>query len=157
MLPFFVSGLVFLTQSKLLVMKTFSIILGSLFAFIFVNAQTTQKEYIVVKESGFYWETKIDSTSEYSLINASRIVVFNNTYPISKNIGKEINFTLTNEKGEKRTVNSKVSETVTYNGEDKYIVELTLDYNRSEKKVKVILADLTASEQKLIAGKNWIK
>lgn len=138
-------------------MKTLILLIASLILAVLSNAQTTQKEYIVVKESGFYWETKIDSTSQYSIINASRIVVFNNTYPISKNIGKEINFALTNEKGEKRTVNSKVSETATYNGEDKYIIELTFDYNRSEKKVKVILADLSDSEQKLIAGKNWIK
>ncbi len=138
-------------------MKTFFTGFALLLACLAVQAQTAKKEYIVVKESGYYWDTKIDSASEYSVINASRIVVFNGTLPISKNIGREINFAVTNEKAEKKTLNSKVAGTATYNGEEKYIVELTFDYNGTEKKTKVILADLSSSEFKLIAGKNWSK
>lgn len=133
----------------------------SAFIFLFVSlalqAQTTKDEYFIIKETGYYWKTKIDSTSEYSVINSSRIVVFNGTIPISKNIGREINFAVTNEKGEKKTINSKVGGTTTFSGEEKYLVELTFDYNGTEKKTKVILADLSTNEQKLIAGKNWIK
>jgi len=138
-------------------MKTFFTGFSLLLVALAVQAQTPQKEYIVVKESGHYWNTKIDSTSEYSVINASRIVVFNGTLPIFKNIGREINFGVSNEKGEKKTINSKVAGTATYNGEEKYLVELTFDYNGTEKKTKVILADLSSSEFKLIAGKNWLK
>jgi hypothetical protein len=138
-------------------MKTLFVSFAFLFASTAILAQTAKKEYIVVKETGYYWDTKIDSSSEYSAINASRIVVFNGTIPISKNIGREINFAVTNEKGEKKTVNSKVAGTATYNGEEKYMVELTFDYNQTEKKTKVILADLSSDEFKLIAGKNWSK
>ncbi len=137
--------------------KTLFIGFALLFASIALQAQTAKKEYIIVKETGYYWDTKIDSVSEYSVINASRIVVFNGTLPISKNIGREINFAATNEKGEKKTINGKVVGTATYNGEEKYVVELTFDYNQAEKKTKVILADLSSSEFKLIAGKSWLK
>lgn len=133
------------------------ILLLSLFAFTQAIFAQSQDDFVVLKEAGYYYLTKFDSTSDYSVVNASKIVVFNHTLPISKNIGREINFAVTNEKGEKRNLNSRVLETTEYKGEEHYIVELTFDHMRNEKKVKVILADLSDEKEKLIAGKNWMK
>ncbi len=137
-------------------MKKLSVIIFCLFFSRLVSAQT-QEEFLVLKEAGNYYLTKFDSTLEYSVLNASKIVVFNHTLPISKNIGREINFSTVNEKTEKKTINTRIVGTATYNGEEKYVIELTLNYKDLDKKVKLILADLSADEQKLIAGKNWLK
>lgn len=137
-------------------MKTIFAIIFSLLFSQLVSAQT-QEDFLVLKETGNYYLTKFDSTLEYSVLNASKIVVFNHTLPISKNIGREINFFTVNEKAEKKTINTRIIGTTTYNGEEKYFVELTLSLKNEEKKVKLILADLSTEERKLIAGKNWIK
>jgi len=117
-------------------------------------------ETLQVKESNVFWKAKLDSTSEHTVINASSIAVMNASFPKEKNITKQISFKLKNEDGEGRTVNSKVTGVVNWNGQQLYTAELEIGINLSSnweyRKVNCVLADLTENEHKLLIGKDWL-
>ena len=117
-------------------------------------------ETLHVKESNVFWKAELDSTSEYTVINASSIAVMNASFPKEKNITKQISFKLKNGDGEGRTVNGKVTGVVNWNGQQLYTAELEIGINLSSKweyrKVNCVLADLTEKEHKLLIGKNWL-
>ncbi|MBP9153259.1 MAG: hypothetical protein KBF73_13315 [Flavobacteriales bacterium] len=117
-------------------------------------------ETLQVKESNVFWKAELDSTSEYTVINASSIAVMNASFPKEKNITKQISFKLKNGDGEGRTVNGKVTGLVNWNGQQLYTAELEIGINLSSKweyrKVNCVLADLTEKEHKLLIGKNWL-
>jgi len=117
-------------------------------------------ETLQVKESNVFWKAKLDSASEHTVINASSIAVMNASFPKEKNITKQISFKLKNEDGEGRTVNSKVTGVVNWNGQQLYTAELEIGINLSSnweyRKVNCVLADLTENEHKLLIGKDWL-
>ncbi|MCF8461039.1 MAG: hypothetical protein K9G46_09955 [Flavobacteriales bacterium] len=118
------------------------------------------QETLQVKESNVFWKAELDSTSEHTVINASSIAVMNASFPKEKNITKQISFKLKNGEGEGRTVNSKVTGVVNWNGQQLYTAELEIGINLITKweyrKVNCVLADLTEKEHKLLIGKNWL-
>jgi len=128
-----------------------------------VQAQKTTLsplETVQVKESNVYWKAKLDSNSEYTIINASSIAVMNASFPKEKNVTKQISFKLRNADDQGRTVNGKVTGLVDWNGQQLYTAELEIGINLSSRweyrKVSCVLADLTENEHKLIIGKNWL-
>ncbi|MCF8465204.1 MAG: hypothetical protein K9G41_10205 [Flavobacteriales bacterium] len=144
-------------------MKNILILLAILCVPFAIKAQKitlSSHETLQVKESNVFWKAELDSTSEYTVINASSIAVMNASFPKEKNITKQISFKLKNENDEGRTVNSKVTGLVDWNGQQLYTTELEIGINLTTKweyrKVNCVLADLTEKEHKLLVGKNWL-
>jgi hypothetical protein len=144
-------------------MKNNLILLTILFVPFAIQAQKltlSPLETLQVKESNVFWKAELDSSSEHTVINASSIAVMNASFPKEKNITKQISFKLKNEAGEGRTVNSKVTGVVDWNGQQLYTAELEIGINLSSKweyrKVNCVLADLTEKEHTLLIGKDWL-
>ena len=93
-------------------------------------------------------------------INASSIAVMNASFPMDKNITKQISFKLRNEDEQGRTVNGIVTGIAEWAGEKYYLAQLEIGINLESRweyrKVDCILADLSTSKHKLIIGKNWL-
>tara|TARA_R110000868_G_scaffold316841_2_gene577697 strand:+ start:2019 stop:2474 length:456 start_codon:yes stop_codon:yes gene_type:complete len=117
-------------------------------------------ETVQVKESNVYWKAELDSKSEYTIINSTSIAVMNASFPMEKNVTKQISFKLRNGDGQGRTVNGKVSGVVDWNGQQFYTAELEIGINLASRweyrKVNCVLADLSEHEHKLIIGENWL-
>jgi hypothetical protein len=155
--------LLFLLKLFSINMKNSFIILSILMFPFAIQAQKitlSPLETLQVKESNVFWKAELDSASDYTVINASSIAVMNASFPKEKNITKQISFKLKNGDGEGRTVNSKVTGVVDWNGQQLYTAELEIGVivsNQWEyRKVNCVLADLTEKEHKLLIGKNWL-
>ena len=102
----------------------------------------------------------MEPDSDVTVINSSSIAVMNGSFPMEKNITKNISFKLKNGDGQGRTVNGIVSGVVDWNGEQLYTTQLEIGVNLSSRweyrKVDCVLADLSEAEHKLIIGKNWL-
>jgi len=88
-------------------------------------------ETFQVKESNVYWKAELDSNSEHTIINASRIAVMNASFPKEKNVTKQISFKLRNGDDQGRTVNGTVTGLVDWNGQQLYTAELEIGINLS--------------------------
>lgn len=127
-----------------------------------IMAQTTLSplETVQVKESNVYWKAKLDPTIEITVINSASIAVMNGSFPMEKNVTKNISFKLKNGDNQGRTVNGIVAGVAERNGEQLYLVELEIGVGTSSgweyRKANCILADLSKSEHKIIIGKNWL-
>lgn len=155
-------GLLNLLEYFYLNMRNVLILLTVLIASLSAKAQKTTLsplETVHVKESNVYWKAELDSTSEYTIINSSSIAVMNASFPMEKNVTKQISFKLVNGDGQGRTVNGRVTGLVNWNGQEHYTAELEIGINLSTKweyrKVNCVLANLSDYEHKLLIGKNW--
>ena len=117
-------------------------------------------ETVQVKESNAFWKAQLDPKSEITAINSSSIAVMNASFPMEKNVTKNISFKLKNGDGQGRTVNGVISGLEEWNGEKYYTAKLNIGVNVLSKweyrEVECVLADLSESEYKLIIGKNWL-
>ncbi|MGB0368625.1 MAG: hypothetical protein ACPGD8_04420 [Flavobacteriales bacterium] len=117
-------------------------------------------ETVQVKESNVYWKAKLDSALKTTVINSSSIAVMNGSFPMEKNVTKNISFKLKNGDNQGRTVNGIITGIAEWNGEQLYTAELEIGINLSSKweyrKVNCVLADLSKDEYKIIVGKNWL-
>ncbi|MDP6907990.1 MAG: hypothetical protein QF371_00720 [Flavobacteriales bacterium] len=124
------------------------------------NLTLSSLETVQVKESNVYWKAELDGNADHTVINASSIAVMNASFPMEKNITKQISFKLRNADDQGRTVNGKVSGVVEWNGEKYYTSELEIGINLSSRweyrKVNCVLANLSEKEHKLLVGKNWL-
>lgn len=127
-----------------------------------LTAQTTlsRLENVQVKESNVYWKGELDPKLETTVINSSSIAVFNGSFPMEKNVTKNISFKLKNADGQGRTVNGIITGVGEWNGEQFYTAELEIGINISSsweyRKVICVLADLSKHEHKTVIGKNWL-
>ena len=144
-------------------MRNVLILLTVLIASVSAKAQKTTLsplETVHVKESNVYWKAELDSTSEYTIINSSSIAVMNASFPMEKNITKQISFKLKNGDGQGRTVNGTITGLVDWNGQELYTAELEIGINLSSRweyrKVNCVLANLSESAHQLIIGKDWL-
>ena len=117
-------------------------------------------ETVQVKESNVFWKAQLDPKSDVTVINGSSIAVMNASFPMEKNITKNISFKLKNGDGQGRTVNANVTGLVEWNDQKYYTAKLNIGVNVLAKweyrEVDCVLADLSRSEYKLIIGKNWL-
>ena len=117
-------------------------------------------ETVQVKESNAFWKAKLDPESDITVINSSSIAIMNASFPMEKNITKNISFKIKNADGKGRTVNGIVTGIEEWNGEKYYTVELEIGVNVLSKweyrKADCVLVDLSESDYKLIIGKNWL-
>lgn len=118
-------------------------------------------ETVQVKESNVFWKAQLEPESKVTVINSSSIAVMNASFPMEKNVTKNISFKLKNGDGQGRTVNGTVTGLVEWNGEKYYTAKLQIGVNVLSKweyrEADCVLADLSKSEYKLIIGKNWLK
>ena len=117
-------------------------------------------ETVQVKESNVYWKAELTTKEELTIINSSSIAVMNGSFPMEKNVTKNISFKLKNGDNQGRTVNGIVTGIAEWNGEKFYTAELEIGVNLSSRweyrKVDCILADLSKHDHKMIIGKNWL-
>ena len=149
-------------------MKIYSLLIFFIIPYLLIaqdKKEINTVESIRVVESNIYFQAFMDPNSDISIINASRIAVMNASTDMNENMGREIVFKVTNEKGEYKTINSRVAgvtKVKTENGEEeKYLVEFTCGINYKnevflKKKIKVALVKRENKEQKLLLGKNWL-
>jgi len=113
-----------------------------------------------VKESNVLWNAQVTDTLELCVIDAGNIAIMNTGFPREKNISKEASFKLTNESGEGRTVNGRITGVVDFQGKQFYTAELEIGHNLGDRweyrKVQCVLADLSAEAHRLIIGRNWL-
>ncbi len=124
------------------------------------NLTLSPLETVQVKESNEFWKAQLDPNSDVTVINSASIAVMNGSFPMEKNVTKNISFKLKNGDGKGRTVNGVVSGVVEWKGEKHYTASLEIGINLSSRweyrKVDCVLADLSGSLHKLIIGKNWL-
>ena len=117
-------------------------------------------ETVQVKESNVYWKAELNPEIETTVINSSSIAVMNGSFPMEKNVTKNISFKLKNGDNQGRTVNGIIVGVADWNGEQLYVVELEIGVSNSSgwkyRKANCILADLSESEHKIIIGNNWL-
>lgn len=117
-------------------------------------------ETVQVKGSNVFGKAQLDPKSDVTVINGSSIAVMNASFPMEKNISKNISFKLKNGDGQGRTVNATVTGLVEWNDQKYYTAKLNIGVNVLSKweyrEVDCVLADLSRSEYKLIIGKNWL-
>jgi len=113
-----------------------------------------------VKESNVFWSAQVTDTLELTVIDAGNIAIRNTSFPREKNIDKEASFKLTNESGEGRTVNGRITGVVLFREKQLYTTELEIGFNLGDRweyrTVQCILADLSTEEHRLIIGRNWL-
>lgn len=113
-----------------------------------------------VKESNVFWNARVTDTLELSVIDAGNLAIMNTSFPRKKNISKEASFKLTNESGEGRTVNGRITGVVDFNGKQLYTAALEIGHNLGDRwehrTVQCILADLSGEAHRLIIGRNWL-
>lgn len=118
-------------------------------------------ETVQVKESNVFWKAKLDPKSEITIINSSSIAVINASFPMEKNVTKNISFKLRNGDNQGRTVNGIVTGLAEWGGEKYYTAKLQIGVNVLSKweyrEVDCVLADLSKSDYKLVIGKNWLQ
>ena len=76
-----------------------------------LTAQTTLSplDTVQVKESNVYWKAELNPILETTVINSSSIAVMNGSFPMERNVTKNISFKLKNGDGQGRTVNGIVT------------------------------------------------
>lgn len=113
-----------------------------------------------VKESNVLWKAAISDTLKLCVINASSVAVMNASFPMEKNVTRQVSFRVTNDAGEGRVVNTVVTGIATWHNKKCYTAQLEIGNNFQThmiyRKVDCILADLSENEHKLLVGKNWL-
>lgn len=113
-----------------------------------------------VKESNAFWEAAVTDTMERCVINAGNIAIMNTSFPMEKNISRQMSFKLTNANGEGRTVNGQVAGIAEFGGQQYYTAELEIGLNRATSieyhTMECILTDLTGSDHRLIIGRELL-
>ena len=124
------------------------------------KTEVAREEPVHVKESNVLWTAGVTDTMKLCAINAGSIAVMNASFPMEKNVTRQVSFKVKNNDGEGRTINSVVKGIATWNGIKCYTVELELGMNfmthMVNRKVECILADLEDAPYKLYVGSNWL-
>lgn len=122
--------------------------------------QVLKEQQVHVTESNVWWTAAVSDTMALCAINAHSIAVMNASFPMEKNVSRQISFKVKNKDGEGRTINSVVKGIADWNGEKCYIVELEIGVNfrthEVYKKTECLLTELHDSAYKLYLGTNWL-
>ncbi len=122
----------------------------------------------VISPEEFFWiesqakfAARIDTGAKSTSIHAIDIQVEDAAETMEDNVGKQVNFTIVNEKGEKWAMSrriSSVSQVRNSQGvEYRYNVPLRLGWNKINKTVDVNLRDRSKMKYKLLIGRDWMK
>ena len=122
--------------------------------------QVFREQQVHVIESNVRWTAAVSDTTALCAINAHSIAVMNASFPMEKNVSRQISFKVKNKDGEGRTINSVVKGIADWNGKKCYIVELEIGVNfrahEVYKKTGCLLTDLHDSAYKLYLCTNWL-
>ncbi len=117
-------------------------------------------ETIRIVEAGLDFKARIDTGARTTSVNAVDIEVKNPAAVKKENIGKEISFTVINEKGEWKRLQTRIVNALEVRNaqgvEVRYMVPLTLRWQGYDKAINVNLRDRSAMTYKLLIGRDWL-
>ncbi|MFB2780306.1 RimK/LysX family protein [Shewanella mangrovisoli] len=118
--------------------------------------------FINVKEAELTFKTRIDTGAVENSLHAVDIKIDDeDPTNMDNNIGKWLNFTTENERGEEKRLRARIVDTSlirnAQGSEVRYMVELTLGEPGLEYPVKVNLKDRSQMSNKLLIGRNWLQ
>ncbi|MCL1143044.1 RimK/LysX family protein [Shewanella gaetbuli] len=121
-----------------------------------------QVEVMTVSKSGLMYEARIDTGAAKSSLHAYDLkIIGGESEKMQHNIGKMIEFTTENERGEKQRLQSKIVSTSTVRNsqgiETRYIVKLEIGFADGLKEVEVNLRNRSHMDYKLLIGRNFLK
>ncbi|QIR14353.1 RimK/LysX family protein [Shewanella aestuarii] len=121
-----------------------------------------QVETMTVAKSGLIYEARMDTGAANSSLHAIDLKVIGGAdKKMKNNIGKMIEFTTENEKGEKKRIQAEIVDTSTVKNsqgtETRYIVKLDIGFADDLKRVHVNLRDRSHMDYKLLIGRNFLK
>lgn len=118
--------------------------------------------FINVKEAELTFKTRIDTGAVENSLHAIDLNIDDeDPTNMDNNIGKWLNFTTENERGEEKRLRARIVDTSlirnAQGSEVRYMVELTLGEPGLEYPVKVNLKDRGQMSNKLLIGRNWLQ
>ncbi len=129
------------------------------------DAETTKKtvgatEIINIVEAGLDFNARIDTGARTTSVHALEIKIENPVNEKRANIGKKISLILTNEKNEKKYLESKIVGALEVRNaqgvEVRYVIPLTLRWQGIDKTINVNLRNRSAMTYKLLIGRDWL-
>ena len=121
-----------------------------------------QTEMMTVDKSGLMYHARMDTGAVNSSLHAVDLTIIGGAAKkMKQNIGKTVEFTTENEKGEKKRMKAEIVSTSTVKNsqgtETRYMVNLEIGFPDALKKVKVNLRDRSHMDYKLLIGRNFLK
>lgn len=117
--------------------------------------------FIGVEESGFKYESRIDTGATTTSINAFEIKIKGEEKDKEKNINKLISFKTRNRTGQVATINTRIENVIivanSQGREARYVVDLNLEWKGKSRKIRVNLRDRRNMTYKLLIGRNWLE
>ena len=119
-------------------------------------------EFFSINQGQIKYDARIDTGASNSSLNAYQLhVIGGSSDNKADNIGKIIEFTTQNEKGQVQHLKARIvdiSRVKNAQGkETRYMVELTLGFAGDVRKVRVNLRNREHMDFKLLIGRNWLK
>ncbi len=120
-----------------------------------------QSAMIEVVDAGLAFKARIDTGAKRTSIHAVDIKVNDHSEMMAENTGKEITFTVVNEKNEEREVKTIIKDVSSVRNsqgkEFRYVVEMELAWKGVSKKVEVNLRNRKKMTYKLLIGRDWLE
>ncbi|PTN11981.1 RimK/LysX family protein [Nitrosomonas aestuarii] len=112
-------------------------------------------------ESQARFSARIDSGAKSTSIHAIDIEVEDAAESMEENVGKQVSFTIVNEKGEQWSMSRRISSVTKVRNsqgvEYRYNVPLRIGWNKINKTIDVNLRDRSRMTYKLLVGRDWMK
>ncbi|MGX9463077.1 putative ATP-dependent zinc protease [Shewanella sp. A14] len=132
---------------------------------VFASNKTTivrQVETMTVSNSGLMFQARIDTGAGNTSLHAVDLTIIGGASKKMKdNVGKTIEFTTENEKGEKKQMQAEIVSTSTVKNsqgtETRYMVKLGVGFPDKLRNVHVNLRDRSHMSYKLLIGRNFLK
>lgn len=112
-------------------------------------------------ENQIQFAARIDSGAKSTSIHAVDIEVEDAAESMKDNVGKQVNFTIINEKGDQWRMSRRISSVTKIRNsqgvEYRYNVPLRIGWDEINKTVDVNLRDRSRMTYKLLVGRDWMK
>ena len=116
--------------------------------------------YINIGDKNFSCLARIDTGATSTSIHAVNIKIENESKIYKKNIGKTITFDTMNERGEKKTISTKIVDVdIIRNSqgkESRYCVKMKIGWQGFYKEIEVNLRDRSKMEYKVLIGRKFL-
>lgn len=121
-----------------------------------------QVETMTVAKSGLIYQARMDTGAANSSLHALDLkVIGGEDKKMKNNIGKIVEFTTENEKGQHQRIQAEIVDTSTVKNsqgtETRYIVKLNIGFADDLKRVHVNLRDRSHMDYKLLIGRNFLE
>lgn len=108
----------------------------------------------------FNLTARIDTGAASTSINATDIKVLNSSQKMTNNVGKLVNFTMTNSNGKSKRITAPIVQVVEINNaigvEYRYKVQMKIQWNDRVQMLDVNLKDRSKLTYKMLIGRDWL-